>query len=85
MNEDTIKGQWKQLKGEVKSRWGDLTDDQITEIDGNRLKLVGKVQEAYGIAQDEAEKQVAEWEKIAERKIDIIKEFEIDLINKYGY
>lgn len=63
MNEDIFKGQWKQFKGEIQKQWGSLTDDHLTEIDGNRTKLVGKVQEAYGLARDEAERQVAEWEK----------------------
>lgn len=62
MNWDQIKGNWTQLKGEVKSRWGDLTDDDLTEIEGERDKLVGKVQERYGIAKEEAERQVDEME-----------------------
>jgi uncharacterized protein YjbJ (UPF0337 family) len=60
MNWDQVKGNWKQVKGEVKSRWGELTDDDLTEIEGERDKLVGKVQERYGIAKDEAERQVDE-------------------------
>ncbi len=63
MNNDIIKGQWKQLKGEVQKKWGQLTDDHMTEINGDRNKLVGKVQELYGKARDEAEKEVSEWEK----------------------
>lgn len=64
MNTDIIKGQWKQVKGEVQKRWGQLTDDALDEINGDRVKLIGKVQEAYGIARDEAETQVKEWEKL---------------------
>jgi uncharacterized protein YjbJ (UPF0337 family) len=63
MNKDTIQGQWTQLKGQIQSKWGRLTDDQLDEINGDRKILCGKVQEAYGIAKDEAEKQVAEFEK----------------------
>lgn len=63
MNWDQIKGNWKQVKGEAKAQWGKLTDDELAEIDGHREKLVGKVQEAYGIAKDEAEKQVDEWQR----------------------
>lgn len=63
MNSDILKGQWKQLKGDLQKKWGNLTDDHLTEINGDRTKLVGKVQEAYGIAVDDAEKQVAEFEK----------------------
>lgn len=62
MNEDIVKGNWKQFKGKVKEQWGKLTDDDIDVIDGNREQLVGKVQERFGIAQDEAENQVSDWE-----------------------
>lgn len=62
MNEDIIKGKWKQLKGEVQTQWGKLTNDTIDQIDGNREKLVGAIQESYGIARDEAEKQLKSWE-----------------------
>ncbi|WP_324753581.1 CsbD family protein [Roseovarius sp. Pro17] len=61
MNWDTIKGNWKQLTGEAKSNWGKLTDDDVTQAAGERDKLVGKVQERYGIAKDEAERQVDEF------------------------
>lgn len=63
MNKDIIEGKWKQLVGEAKTQWGKLTDDQLDQIAGNRDKLVGQIQENYGIARDEAEKQVSEWEK----------------------
>jgi uncharacterized protein YjbJ (UPF0337 family) len=58
MNWDTVKGNWKQMTGKVKEEWGELTDDEITEAEGDRDKLVGKVQAKYGIAKEEAEKQV---------------------------
>jgi uncharacterized protein YjbJ (UPF0337 family) len=61
MNWDTIKGNWKQLTGEAKSNWGKLTDDDVQEAAGEREKLVGKVQERYGVARDEAERQVDEF------------------------
>lgn len=63
MNTDIIQGKWEQVKGEIAKRWGRLTDDTLTEINGNRTKLLGKIQESYGIARDEAEKQVTDWEK----------------------
>jgi uncharacterized protein YjbJ (UPF0337 family) len=63
MNWDIIKGKWAQAKGSAKAKWGELTDDELTQIDGHREKLVGKIQEKYGIARDEAEKQVEEWGK----------------------
>lgn len=62
MNEDRIKGQWRQLNGKLKSRWGKLTDDDLQVADGNAEYLAGKLQERYGIAKDEAEKQVREFE-----------------------
>ncbi|HYE34243.1 CsbD family protein [Methylocaldum sp.] len=58
MNWDQVKGNWKQVKGTIKAQWGRLTDDELDEINGEREKLVGKIQERYGIAREEAEKQV---------------------------
>ena len=63
MNQDRIAGQWKQLKGKMKEKWGKLTDDDLTRADGNVEYLAGKIQERYGIARDEAEKQVKEFER----------------------
>lgn len=62
MNEDIIKGKWKQLRGEIKKQWGKLTDDDLDIAEGNRDYLVGKVQERMGIARDNAEKQVRDFE-----------------------
>ncbi len=61
MNADTFAGQWKQLKGEVKSRWGKLTDDDLTQSEGNYDKLLGAIQERYGYARDRAEREMTEW------------------------
>ena len=58
MNWDTIKGNWSQMTGKVKEEWGDLTDDDLTEAAGERDQLVGKIQTRYGVAKDEAERQV---------------------------
>lgn len=58
MNEDTFKGKWKQLKGKAKSQWGKLTDDDLMRVEGNTESLVGVLQERYGMARDEARKQV---------------------------
>ncbi len=63
MNEDIVKGKWKQLKGEAQKKWGKLSDDQIEIINGDRHKLIGRIQENYGVTKDEASKQVEEWEK----------------------
>jgi uncharacterized protein YjbJ (UPF0337 family) len=62
MNWDQIQGQWKQFKGQTLQQWGKLTDDDLTTIDGQREELVGRIQERYGIAREEAEKQVKEFE-----------------------
>ena len=64
MNNDRVEGKWKQMKGSLKSRWGKLTDDDLDVIEGQKDQLVGKVQERYGIAKDEARKQVDEWNRI---------------------
>lgn len=55
---DILQGNWKQMKGQVKEWWGDLTDDDLTKIDGKRDKLVGALQERYGYAKDRAENEV---------------------------
>jgi uncharacterized protein YjbJ (UPF0337 family) len=58
MNQDQASGKWKQVKGKIKEQWGKLTDDDLTVLEGNRDQLAGKVQERYGLAKEEAEKQV---------------------------
>jgi len=63
MNWDRIEGNWKQFKGSALQQWGKLTDDQLDVVAGKRDLLLGKIQEAYGITQDETEKQLAEWQK----------------------
>jgi len=61
MNWDQVQGQWKQLKGAAKEKWGKLTDDDLDQIGGRRDQFIGKLQERYGIAQEEAKKQVDDW------------------------
>jgi uncharacterized protein YjbJ (UPF0337 family) len=58
MNEDVFKGKWKQLQGNVKQWWGDLTDDDVQRIEGNRDELVGRLQERYGWTKEEARNEV---------------------------
>jgi uncharacterized protein YjbJ (UPF0337 family) len=67
MNSDTIKGSWKELKGKAQAKWGKLTDDQLDQVEGNRVELAGAIQKSYGVARDEAEKQVKEWEKAQDK------------------
>jgi uncharacterized protein YjbJ (UPF0337 family) len=64
MNNDRVEGKWKQMKGSLKSRWGKLTDDDLDVIEGQKDQLVGRIQERYGIAKDEAQKQVDEWNRV---------------------
>jgi uncharacterized protein YjbJ (UPF0337 family) len=68
MNTDRAEGKWKQMKGALKEKWGKLTDDDLTVIEGNKDQLVGRVQERYGIAKDEAQKQVDDWNRINEQQ-----------------
>jgi uncharacterized protein YjbJ (UPF0337 family) len=61
MNKDIIAGNWKQLVGKAKVQWGKLTDDDLALIEGRQDQLVGRIQERYGIAREEAERQVKAW------------------------
>ena len=61
MNEDILKGKWNEMKGEVKKKWGKLTDDDLMVISGEKEKLVGVLQTKYGYAKDNAEKEYKEF------------------------
>jgi len=63
MNNQTLKGEWNQLKGSVKQKWADLTDDDLTHIEGSRDKLVGRLQERSGRAKEEVEREVDDWRR----------------------
>jgi uncharacterized protein YjbJ (UPF0337 family) len=63
MNWDQIQGNWKQMTGKVRQQWGRLTDDELTRIGGQRDQLVGAIQKRYGVAIEEAEKQVRAFEE----------------------
>jgi uncharacterized protein YjbJ (UPF0337 family) len=67
MNWDQIEGMWKQLSGSARERWGKLTDDDWQTIAGKKDQLVGRIQERYGIAKAEAEKQANEWSRALEQ------------------
>ncbi|HEX2980969.1 MAG TPA: CsbD family protein [Anaerolineaceae bacterium] len=58
MNQDIMKGKWRQIRGDVKRFWGKLTDDELDQIDGNTDKLIGKLQEHYGYSRERAEEEV---------------------------
>jgi uncharacterized protein YjbJ (UPF0337 family) len=62
MNWDIIEGNWTKAKGKVKEQWGKLTDDDLATISGKRDQLAGKLQQRYGIAKDEVEKQLEHFE-----------------------
>ncbi len=61
MNWDIVEGKWKQVKGSVKEKWGELTDDELDQMNGKREKLAGKLQEKYGWTKDEAERQIDDY------------------------
>jgi uncharacterized protein YjbJ (UPF0337 family) len=61
MNADTFQGRWAQLKGKVREKWGDLTDDEVDQIGGRKDQFIGRIQERYGLAKDEAERQIDDW------------------------
>ncbi len=63
MNEDTLKGKWEQVKGNVQKEWGKLTDDDLDVIKGNSKVLAGKLQEKYGMTKEAAEKEVEKYKK----------------------
>jgi len=58
MNWEQVKGNWNQAKGKIEARWGNLGDDDLTRIGGEKDKLLGAIQEHYGVSKEEAERQV---------------------------
>ena len=65
MNWDQIKGNWTKTKGQVRQKWGKLTDDDLTLINGKREELAGRLQERYGIEKERAEREIDDWMKMA--------------------
>ena len=63
MNWDRVEGNWKEIKGKAHQHWGKLTNDDLEIIHGKRLELAGRLQQRYGIAKDEAERQIDDWLK----------------------
>lgn len=68
MKKEQFEGQWKSIKGKIKEKWGKLTDDDITQIQGKREHLVGFLQKRYGYSPERAEEELANWEKELEAK-----------------
>lgn len=69
MNWEQLEGKWKQFSGSARERWGKLTDDDLQSLTGRKDHLAGKIQERYGIAAAEAEKQVDEWRHALEGRL----------------
>lgn len=69
MNWDRVEGNWRHLKGMFKEHWGELTDQQLDIIAGKRERLIGVLQESYGIEPEEVERRIKEWEKSEARAI----------------
>jgi uncharacterized protein YjbJ (UPF0337 family) len=61
MNWDRIEGNWKQFKGKARQQWAKLTDDDVEFVEGKRTELAGRIQQRYGVARDEAERQIDDW------------------------
>ena len=70
MNADILKGKWHEFKGKVREQWGELTDNDVEEINGNREQLVGKLQQRYGLAQDKAAKEINAWLENLNKELD---------------
>jgi uncharacterized protein YjbJ (UPF0337 family) len=67
MNSDQIQGNWKQLTGKMREKWGKLTDDDWQQVAGKRDQLLGKLQERYGYTREQAESDYKDWERANER------------------
>jgi len=74
MNWSTVQGNWKEAKGKVKSKWGRLTDDDLMQVEGNKDRLLGVIQQKYGLARDKAEAQLEEFLSADESTIGKVKE-----------
>ncbi len=75
MNWDRVEGNWKQMKGSAKEQWGKLTDDDMSTLSGKKDQLVGKIQERYGIAKDEAERQADAWSQTLKEENEPVKKY----------
>ena len=73
MNWDVIEGKWKQVKGDVRAKWGKLTDDDLDVIAGNKDKFLGKLQERYGMSKDQAERDLDTWRSSLDKQTDKVR------------
>ena len=78
MNKDILKGKWNQYKGEAKKKWGELTDDELDQINGEKDIIVGKIQEKYGKSKEEAEKEFDDWSNGLDRDNRLDRNNELD-------
>ena len=68
MNYDMLKGKFREWMGDLKAKWGDITDDEWTEIDGNKDKLLGKIQQRYGRSKEDAQTELDDFYRNQQRK-----------------
>ena len=69
MNDDILKGQWKQLRGEIRKRWNQLTDDDLDVVDGTLEKLEGRLQERYGWEKEQTRREIEDWWRTREARL----------------
>lgn len=67
MNWEQLEGKWKQLRGEAKQKWGKLTDNDLDYMAGKRDQFIGRLQERYGLAKEDAQRQAEEWLKLQQK------------------
>jgi uncharacterized protein YjbJ (UPF0337 family) len=82
MNWTTLQGNWNETKGKVKTKWGRLTDDDLTQVQGQKDRLVGVIQQKYGIAREKAEEQLDEFLSSADSFVSRAKETAQDAVGK---
>ena len=85
MNWDQSEGNWKQIKGNAKEQWGKLTNDDLDVVAGKRGHLAGKIQEAYGVTKDDAEKQLSDWQKMQKARNAVRRTWMINPNNKITF
>ena len=71
MNWDRVEGNWVEFKGKIKERWGKLTDDDLDVVNGKREQLLGVLQNRYGLAKDELEREVNAFEKELDKEVEV--------------